>query len=226
MPNAPTQPPDNPSTADAPPPVPSRNALPGVRLRDAAHVWSWFRIDVPARVLPLTAVPLIWALAWGGGVHSVGLSADFALWAWLPLVPLAVIVALVSAEFVRRQGAVGSRATPGALALELSFFLVLNPVAEELFFRGLAQGRLAEYIGFLPALLIVATVFGFHHALAGFQRPFLLLATVGGLLFGTTLFIYGSVLPAIALHIAADIGIFLVGPWWSARTRRATAKPA
>jgi len=221
MPNAPTQPPDNP-----PSPAPSHNASPGIRLRDAAHVWTWFRVDVPARILPLTAVPIVWALVWGGGVHSVGLSVDFPLWAWLPLLPLGVVVALVSAEFVRRQGGSGSRATPGALALELPFFLVLNPIAEELFFRGLAQGRLSESIGFVPALLIVATVFGFHHALAGFQHPFLILATVGGLLFGTTLFIYDSVLPAIALHIAADIGIFLVGPWWSARSRRAIAEPA
>jgi membrane protease YdiL (CAAX protease family) len=221
MPNAPTQPPDTP-----PSPAPTRNAPPAGPLRDARHVWSWFRVDVPARVLPLTAIPLVWALVWGDGLDSIGLAADFAPWAWLPLVPLAVIVALVSAEFIRRQGAPGSRATPGALALELPFFLVLNPVAEELFFRGLAQGRLSEFSGFLPALLIVATVFGFHHALAGFQRPFLLLATVGGLLFGTTLFIYDSVLPAIALHIAADIGIFLVGPWWAERSRRSAPEPA
>ncbi len=212
---------NSPGETRAPPLSPSAD-----RTRTFEHVWRWFRIDVPARVLPLTAIPLIWALIWGGGLDSIGLSAGFAPWAWLPLLPLSIAVALVSAEFIRRQGASGSLATPGALALELPFFLALNPIAEELFFRGFAQGRLSELIGFVPALLIVAFVFGFHHALAGFQRPFLILATVGGLLFGATLLIYDSVLPAIALHIAADIGIFILGPWWSARSRRAIPEPA
>lgn len=215
-----------PGETGAPPLSPFAGRATAGPTRTFGHVWTWFRVDVPARVLPLTAIPLIWALIWGGGVDSVGLSAGLPVWAWLPLVPLAIVVALVSAEFIRRQGAAGSRASPGALALELPFFLALNPIAEELFFRGLVQGRLSELIGFVPALLIVAFVFGFHHALAGFQRPFLILATGGGLLFGATLFIYDSVFPAIALHIAADIGIFILGPWWSARSRRAIPEPA
>lgn len=188
------------------------------RLRTARHVWGWFRVDVPLRVLPLTVIPLAWALIWGGGLVAVGLSLDGSVRSWLLLVPLAIVVAVVCVEFVRRRGASGSRATAGALALELPFFLILNPVAEELFFRGLVQQRLTDAIGFIPAILIVSLVFGFHHALAGFRRPFLILATVGGLLFGSVMVLYDSVLPAIGLHIAADIGIFVAGPWWAVRS--------
>lgn len=195
-----------------------------VSIRTARSVWRWFRIDVPARVLPLIAIPLVWAVGWGGGVGSVGLKADFPGWWWIAFGLLAVAVALVSTWFVVRQGGAGSRATPGALALELPFFLVLNPVAEELFFRGLAQRQIEGAIGFVPALLLVSVVFGFHHALAGFRLPFLILATVGGLLFGTVMAVYDSVLPAIGLHVAADIGIFVAGPWWVERRARRIEK--
>ena len=189
-------------------------------MRTGPEVWRWFRLDVPARVLPLTAIPLLWAVAWGGGVGAVGLKAEFPGWWWLTATVMAIVVVLVCVWFVVRQGGTGSRATMGALALELPFFLVLNPVAEELFFRGLAQRQLEGVIGFLPALVLVSVVFGFHHALAGFRRPFLILATVGGLLFGSVMAVYDSVLPAIGLHVAADIGIFVAGPWWAARSER------
>jgi len=155
-----------------------------------------------------------------GGVGAVGLKADFPGWWWLVGALMGVAVVQVSTRFVVRQGGSGSRATPGALALELLFFVVLNPVAEELFFRGLAQRQLDGVIGFVQALLLVSVVFGFHHALAGFRLPFLILATVGGLLFGTVMAVYDSVLPAIALHIAADIGIFVAGPRWAERRAR------
>lgn len=197
---------------------------PAVSLRTGRSVWRWIRIDVPARVLPLIAIPLIWAVGWGGGVEAVGLKADVPGWWWFVLVGMAILVALVSVWFVVKQGGAGSRATAGALALELPFFVVLNPVTEELFFRGLAQRQLEEIIGFVPALLLVSVVFGFHHALAGFRLPFLILATVGGLLFGSVMAVYDSVLPAIGLHIAADIGIFVAGPWWAERRARRVEK--
>ncbi len=188
-----------------------------VRIRTGRSVWRWFRLDVPARVLPLIAIPLVWAVWWGGGVEAVGLKADFPGWWWIAVALMGIAVVLMSTWFVVGQGGSGSRATAGALALEVPFFLVLNPVAEELFFRGLAQRQLGGLIGFVPALLLVSVVFGFHHALAGFRRSFLILATVGGLLFGSVMAVYDSVLPAIGLHIAADIGIFVVGPWWASR---------
>ena len=205
-------------SSDATPDGVSRQAATAVRIRTAQSVWRWFRIDVPARVAPLIAAPLVWVVGWGGGVEAVGLSADFPAWWWIPIGVLAGGVAVFCVGFVARRGGTGSRATAGALALELPFFLLLNPVAEELFFRGLAQRQLEGAIGFLPALLLVSVVFGFHHALAGFRFPFLLLATAGGLLFGSVMAVYDSVLPAIGLHIAADIGIFVAGPWWVGRT--------
>lgn len=206
------------SSAAGPDDASGRTATP-ISIRTGRSVWRWFRIDVPARVLPLIAIPLVWAVGWGGGVGAVGLNTDFSGWWWIGVALMGIAVVLVSTWFVVRHGGSGSRATPGALALELPFFLVLNPVAEELFFRGLVQRQLEGVAGFVPALLLVSVVFGFHHALAGFRRPFLILATAGGLLFGTVMAVYDSVLPAIAVHIAADIGIFVAGPWLAERGR-------
>ena len=95
--------------------------------------------------------------------------------------------------------------------------MFLNPVAEELFFRGWIQQQLEIVIGAMPTIVLVSIVFGFHHALAGFTRPFLILATIGGVLFGVVTMVSGSVIPAIGLHVSADIGLFLIGPWWLSR---------
>lgn len=181
--------------------------------RGAAYAWRWMRIDVPLRVVPACAIPLAWAIGWGGGPAAIGLAIPFRphSWPWLAL--QAVAVAAGSVIFVALVLRWSARPTPAALALELPFFLVLNPVAEELLFRGLLQPRLATLIGFPAALAIVAAVFGFHHVLAGFKLPFLLWATLGGFLFGAVAQHYGSVVPAILLHSAADAGLFIIGPW-------------
>ena len=181
-------------------------------------VWRWFRVDVPVRVLPLILIPLIWAIFWEGGVEAVGLTTHIQPQWWIPILLMAIVVFFVCVVFITKRGGVGSRPTAGALGLELPFYLILNPIAEELFFRGLLQRQVAEVIGLLPALLLVSVLFGFHHVLAGFKRPFLILATIGGLLFGAVMVACNSVLPSIALHVVADIGMFLVGPWWVSRS--------
>lgn len=188
--------------------------------RTASQVWSWFKFDVPLRILPLMLLPLIWANVWGGGLQSIGINPDIALKWWLWTMLLAALVFGACLVFILGIGGRGSRPTNRALWLELPFYLFLNPVAEELFFRGWIQPQLGGIISGVPALVLVSIVFGFHHALAGFTRPFLILATIGGILFGVVTMSSGSVIPAIGLHISADIGLFLIGPWWLARAHR------
>ena len=105
---------------------------------------------------------------------------------------------------------------------------MLNPVAEELFFRGAAMFGLASLIGMPWAIVVTSLVFGLHHGLdRQFPRSFLVLGTLGGLLFGIAAAHFDSVVPAIVLHVAADAVIFVaaapilerlgVGVRWPAR---------
>ena len=189
------------------------------RRRDFAHVWRWMRLDLPARVAPSIAVPVLWSVIWGSGIGAVGLQVPFGpnSWIWIGLLALVVFAACVI--FVSKVLDWSAKSTRGAMALELPFFLILNPVAEELLFRGFIQNRLSLLTGFPVALVIVSLAFGFHHAFAGFRLRFLLWATLGGFLFGAVAQQFSSVVPAILLHSAADLGIFVLGPWISASRR-------
>ena len=185
--------------------------------RDFAYVWRWMRLDLPLRIVPFAALPVVWSVVWGPGIGSLGLRIPYGptAWIWIGLMAVAVFAACV--VFVRKALDWSANSTPGAMALELPFFLIVNPFVEEILFRGFFQGRLATLTGFPVALVVVSLVFGFHHALAGFRLRFLLWATLGGLLFGSVAQHFSSIAPAILLHSAADLGIFLVGPWIAAR---------
>ena len=189
------------------------------RQRDFAYVWRWIRLDLPLRIAPFVALPVAWSVVWGSGIGSLGLRIPYGPtgWIWIGVLTVAVFAACV--VFVRKALNWSANSTPGAMALELPFFLIVNPVAEEILFRGFFQGRLATLTGFPVALVVVSFVFGFHHALAGFRLRFLLWATLGGLLFGAVAQQFSSIAPAILLHSAADLGIFLVGPWIAAKRR-------
>jgi len=94
--------------------------------------------------------------------------------------------------------------------------VILQPVVEELLFRGLLQGRLAEsswgrrqFGGFTLANLSMSLVFTSLHFI---NHPALWAA---GVLFPSLLFGYfrdrhGSVYPAIALHVFYNAGFFLL----------------
>jgi uncharacterized protein len=98
----------------------------------------------------------------------------------------------------------------------LASLVLLQPLVEELLFRGLLQGRLAEsswgrrqFGGFTLANLSVSLVFTSLHFI---NHPALWAA---GVLFPSLLFGYfrdrhGSVYPAIALHVFYNAGFFLL----------------
>ena len=119
-------------------------------------------------------------------------------------------MALVTLSYRRWLWPVRAVAGRSALPLDLPFFLVLNPVAEELFFRGAAMFGLANLIGMPWSIVVTSLVFGLHHGLdRQFPRSFLVLGTLGGLLFGIAAAHFDSVAPAIVLHVAADAVIFV-----------------
>ena len=168
------------------------------------------RWDVPTRILFLIAAPLIWIAIAGIDPSAIGLQLGLAPLDWILIALWSVGVALVTLSYRRWLWPVRAAGDRSALLLNLPFFLVLNPVAEELFFRGAAMFGLANLIGMPWAIVVTSLVFGLHHGLdRQFPRSFLVLGTLGGLLFGIAAAHFESVAPAIVLHVAADAVIFV-----------------
>ena len=168
------------------------------------------RWDVPTRIVFLIGAPLIWIAVAGIDPSAIGLRLGLAPLDWILIALWSVGVALVTLSYRRWLWPVRAVAGRSALALDLPFFLVLNPVAEELFFRGAAMFGLANLIGMPWSIVVTSLVFGLHHGLdRQFPRSFLVLGTLGGLLFGIAAAHFDSVAPAIVLHVAADAVIFV-----------------
>lgn len=107
-------------------------------------------------------------------------------------------------------------APPAYGAAALASLVLLQPVVEELLFRGLLQGWLAEkswgrrqFGGFTAANLAVSLAFTALHFV---NHPPLWAAGVllPSLLFGYFRDRHDSVLPAIALHVFYNAGYFLL----------------
>jgi membrane protease YdiL (CAAX protease family) len=96
--------------------------------------------------------------------------------------------------------------------LNTSFALVLIvPVCEELFFRGLILRGLRGLYGDVTALLISSLLFGLSH----FRLPTAVLpATVAGVFLGTIVIRTGSIWSSIALHAAVNAVPLLVTQQW------------
>ena len=171
--------------------------------------WAWMRWDIPTRIVLLIAAPVIWIAVADIDPSAIGLRLDLSLRDWLLTLFLAVGAGLVSLAY--RRWLWRPRAAPdrSALALELPFFVVLNPVAEELFFRGAALFGLANLVGIPWAITITSVVFGVHHILARFPVSFLVLGTLGGAMFGIMTAQFGSIVPAVVMHAAADLAVFV-----------------
>ena len=168
------------------------------------------RWDVPTRIAFLIGAPLIWIAVAGIDPSAIGLNFGLAPLDWSLIALWSVGVALVTLSYRRWLWPVRAVAGRSALLLDLPFFLVLNPVAEELFFRGAAMFGLANLIGMPWSIAVTSLVFGLHHGLdRQFPRSFLVLGTLGGLLFGIAAAHFESVAPAIVLHVAADAVIFV-----------------
>ena len=177
--------------------------------RDWRVAWSWMRWDVPTRVAFLVAAPLVWIAVGDIDPAAIGLTLGLGGFDWLLVALLAAGAGLVSLTY--RRWLWRPKVAPGlsAIVLELPFFGVLNPVAEELFFRGGALFGLANLVGMPWAIAITSIVFGVHHVVARFPISFLVLGTLGGALFGIMTAHFGSVAPAIVMHAAADLAVFV-----------------
>ena len=180
----------------------------GVPHQTAATIWAWFWRDLVIRIPPIVGLPLARAFSEGELAGLAGMDA----FGWGLTVLASAAVMGVCTWFVFLYPSQQYRWTGGGLLVGAIFFLVANPIAEEIFWRAFVQDILVDWIGFLPALLLTSLAFGLHHWFAGFGPRFITLATVGGLAFGIMFEMTGSLLAPIIAHAVADLALFVTGP--------------
>jgi len=94
----------------------------------------------------------------------------------------------------------GTRQSTGLLIASAVLLVVIAPIAEELFFRGLVYGALRSWIGPVAAALSVSTIFGLLHFTGGgtalIVPPLIMLSLAFCLLYQRT----GTLYAPIALH--------------------------
>ncbi len=90
----------------------------------------------------------------------------------------------------------GGAAAALALALTICGFVLVGPVAEELYFRGLLQGHLLRFGG-AAALLVPAALFAVVH----FQLAAIPVLAVYGLLLGALRARTASIVPCCIVHV-------------------------
>ncbi len=83
--------------------------------------------------------------------------------------------------------------------------------AEEIYWRGLIQRRLAERLGVRPGLILASTAYALVH-LPTLNPPLVLTALIGGLVWGYVYKTSASLVPGIISHIIFDLLIFLIAP--------------
>ncbi len=111
-------------------------------------------------------------------------------------------------EGVARVYDLRSNASPFLIGLVLVFPIA---PAEEIYWRGLIQRRLAERLGVGPGLMLASTAYALVH-LPTLNPPLVLTALIGGLVWGYLYKTSGSLVPGIISHIIFDLLIFLIAP--------------
>jgi membrane protease YdiL (CAAX protease family) len=180
----------------------------GIPYQTAATTWAWFWRDLLIRVPPIVGLPIARGLYEGDFPGFAGMD----VYGWALTLGATAAVLGVCTWFVFRYPSQQYRYTTGGLIIGGIFFLITNPVAEELFWRAFVQDIMADWLGFWPALLLTSLVFGLHHWFAGFGARFITLATVGGVAFGLLFEWTGSLLAPIIAHSVADLALFVTGP--------------
>lgn len=141
------------------------------------------------RLGPSTATPTVVALA-SVTAYALG-TAGYALASAVGLDQLSLV------QSSNQQLAAVS--FPAFVALTLAF--TLGGAAEELFYRGFVQARLAERWGRWPAILVAASAFGLAHG--DLLHAVLMLAM--GVLLGWLAETFQSIRPAVVAHVVNNL---------------------
>ena len=194
-----------------------RRGIIGQWLFAAAAVTIWSLYERPWDALRLT-MPPGWRLVLGIGfvVAAIGLLV-LQLWS---------VARLSSARRIAAQPKLGNVAfmLPHT-AREERWFVGLSitaGVCEELLFRGYLPWLFAPWLGQVGAMALVVALFGLSHAYQG--RRGATRATLAGAVMAAIVLTTGSLIPAMIVHAAIDIGGGTVG-YWLLREGRDAGRP-
>ncbi len=185
-----------------------------------ASSWSWMRLDLVLRLVPLTVVPLLFSWLSGTPLSSLGLVVTHPLRDLLVAVPLGLAgfgIAASFASYLSRRSGRWFVPTEPDLLLQSAYYLVLNAPVEEWFFRGFLQGSLGRWWN-APALavLVTTTVFGAYHFLDRWGWRPVAGSTVAGLALGL-IYLWQpsppSLLAPVLVHAAITCGFLSLGPY-------------
>jgi membrane protease YdiL (CAAX protease family) len=99
-----------------------------------------------------------------------------------------------------------------AVLVPALLFALANGTLEEVVYRGAMLGWTARLIGFWPAAVAQAVIFGAAHGGSGYvgsPAPVVVAMGIAGLLAAVVVRRTGSLLPVIAIHVALDVPLYL-----------------
>lgn len=175
--------------------------------------WRWLRWDLPLRVVPMLAVPLL--LVWLSvlspvdlGLSAPGLTSQLGI-----ALILGPLMAWLSWWYRCRY--VGRVVVPtnSDNLFQSAYYVALNSPAEELLFRGLLIGWLGRFVGEPTAWALSTLLFGLYHIPARWGGAAVIGVTLAGALFGGLFLLYDSLLLPVLVHACATCGFLSTGPW-------------
>jgi membrane protease YdiL (CAAX protease family) len=192
------------------------------------------RLDLVVRLIPLTAAPLLFSWLTRTPLSTFGLTLAHPLRDLLVALVLGAggfLVAAGFAEYLARRNRRWFVPDSRDLAVQSSYYLLLNAPIEEWFFRGFLQGGLTTWLK-APAiaLLVTTAVFGGYHFLDRWGWRPVLGATAAGLTLGL-IYLWqpspSSLLAPTLVHAAITCGFLSLGPYAIYRWRlaRRTLRP-
>lgn len=196
-----------------------------------ADTWRWMWWDIPARLLPLTLVPV--AFLWltrtppgALGLDEHHLVRDLAL--ALPLGLAGFAVAAAFSDHLSRRARRWFIPDPADLLLQTVYYVLPNAAIEEWFFRGFLQGTLVRWWQ-LPWLgfAVATAVFGAYHLLGRWGWRSVAGATIAGFALGL-IYLWQpsppSLLLPVIVHASITAGFLSLGPYLIFAWRRSRGK--
>ena len=191
-----------------------------------ATSWSWMRLDLLLRLVPLTLIPLLFGWLTGTPLREFGLVVTHPARDLLVAVPLSLVafaIATAFAAYLSRRSGRRFVPTKPDLWLQSAYYLVLNAPVEEWFFRGFLQGSLARWWNApVLAVLVATAIFGGYHFLDRWGWRPVVGATAAGLTLGLIYLLQPSppsLLAPVLVHAAITCGFLSLGPYLMYRSR-------
>jgi membrane protease YdiL (CAAX protease family) len=167
----------------------------------------WPTLSVSALILLVVSAPRIRKMGFRASPSALALGVISAIalylffWSGYQVAKnIPGFVQTISSVYGLRGGA-----SPQEIALLLLF--PIGPT-EELYWRGLIQRAVRQKVGSNPALLITTLLYTSIH-IPTLNPSLLVVAFIGGLVWGTIYNRYGSILPVVISHVIFDEMIFV-----------------